>query len=427
METDATGDRVGLAVIRGLLAADVTGPLVGPWPWPRFGADSIVSSTVISRSPSRPVRPTPRWHAGSAVPGKPSGSASPAAGKNGDRRGRARPSELDRRLPPTAATARCAAPQVEAGHTPATRSETMQPPPLPLPPARKPETTPIDLREAFVANGGFLNRSLPASPPWRPLVRLEPGLPARDVRNVAPLQIAAAVDGIQASLVFTVTVGRPSFLVYVAAGAVGPTHRLARVAERLVVLASLRDARRLQATTGDLPVVALDALSSPALAWHHAAVVPDWRQQLEWEIVTACAADGRFVLVDGSIDRYVGIPGLIGCVKKPEAAYAVDEAELYQLPVGHRSDAFRVEPHTTVEQRWYGAYLRLHPPFAFHTFGLVVVQTTDPELLDAAAAACFAQRQKIGNGDPRADRHLLPIRRCEEALRARRPPHFSAR
>ena len=303
----------------------------------------------------------------------------------------------------------------------------MQPIAVPLPPARKPKTTPIDLREVFVANGGFLQRSLPASPPWRPLVRLEPGRPARDVRDLAPLQIAAAVDGIEASLVFTVTKGRPSFLVYVAAGSLGPNQRLVRVAERLAVLASPRDARRLQATTGDLPVVALDALSSQALAWHHAAVVPDWREQLEREVVTACATDGRFVLVDGSIERYVGIPGLIGCVKNAEAAYAVDEAELYDLPVGHRSGVFRVEPHTTAEQRWYGAYLRLHPPFAFHTFGLVVVQTTDPELLDAAAAACFAQRQKIGNDDPRADRHLWPIRRCEEALRARRPPYFSAR
>lgn len=303
----------------------------------------------------------------------------------------------------------------------------MQPTPVPLPPARKPETAPIDLREAFVANGGFPGRALPASPPWRPRVRREPGSPARDIRDVEPLQIATAVDGVQSSMVFTVTEGRPSFLVYVAAGAVGPDHRLVRVAERLVVLASVRDASRLQQTSAGLPVVALDALSSQALAWHHAAVVPDWREQLEREVVTACATDGRFVLVDGSIERYVGIPGLIGCVKTAEAAYVVDEAELHKLPVGHRSGVFRVEPHTTTEQRWYGAYLRLHPPFAFHTFGLVVVQTTDPDLLDAAAAACFAQRQKIGNGDPRADRHLWPIRRCEEALRARRPPHFSAR
>jgi hypothetical protein len=303
----------------------------------------------------------------------------------------------------------------------------MQPTPLPLPPGRKPETAPIDLREAFLANGGFPGRALPASPPWRPQVRLEPGLPARDVRDVKPLQISASVDGVQSSMVFAVTEGRPSFLVHVAAGAVGPTHRLARIAERLVVLASVRDVSRLQENSAGLPVVALDALSAQALAWHHAAVLPDWRQQLERQIVAASAIDGRFVLVDGSIDRYVGISGLVGCVKNPEAAYAVDESELYDLPVGHRSRAFRVEPHTTTEQRWYGAYLRLHLPFAFHTFGLVVVQTTDPELIDAAAAACFAQRQTLPSDDPRADRHLWPIRRCEEWLRARRPPHFDAR
>jgi hypothetical protein len=303
----------------------------------------------------------------------------------------------------------------------------VQPTPLPLPPARKPETSPIDLQEAFRANGGFLGQALPASPPWRPQVRLEPGPPARDIREVEPLQISAAVDGVQSSLVFTVTEGRPSFLVYVAAGAVGPTHRLVRVAERLVVLASVRDASRLQKSSAGLPVVALDALSAQAIAWHHAAVLPDWRQQLERETVTASATDGRFVLVDGSIDRYVGTSGLVGCVKSPEASYAVDEAELYDLPVGHRSRVFRVEPHTTAEQRWYGAYLRLHPPFAFYTFGLVVVQTTHPGLIDAAAAACFAQRQKLPSDDPRADRHLWSIRRCEEWLRARRPPHFDAR
>ena len=215
----------------------------------------------------------------------------------------------------------------------------MQPRALPLPPAQKPETAPVDLRQLFRNNGGLIDRPLPACPPWRPQVRLEPNLPGRDLGEVEPLRLAAAIDGIQTSMLFSIIEGRPAFLTYVAAGAVGPTHQLTRVAERLLLLASVQDAEQLETTACGVQVVALDALSPPALAWHHDAAVPDFRQQLEAQIVAAAAADGGHVLVDGAIDRCVAVPeDLIGCVKDPESAYAVDESQLYKLPVGHRSD-----------------------------------------------------------------------------------------
>lgn len=295
------------------------------------------------------------------------------------------------------------------------------PSPLPLPPQT---SQPADLRVLLHAIGPCWQRTLPPAASWRPQLRFTPdGQPCEVAGGAASPSIAAAIDGVQRTTLLTLRQHRPITLVQVGAAAYGPAGCLA-IEERIAVLASQLDHSFVDgpARNAGVPVVLLPAVSPQAVRWHTDAAIRDFRTQLEHLCTETAvkAANGKLILVDGSIRTtgHLG-PGLVGVVKSTDSVHEADTDALYRLKPGWISRPFQILPDTLSEQPVWSAYLRLHEPFASHTFGLVRLETADASTLLPAATACFEHRQPLGADDPRADRHLAPVREVEEVLKAR--------
>jgi hypothetical protein len=287
-----------------------------------------------------------------------------------------------------------------------------------------------DLEAFFHAVGHFSGeRGLTATPQER----AEPDVAAEllDAGNsridADPMPVAAFVDGIQAALVVTHRDHRPVYLNYVAAGAVGggPAGAVPLgLEESLTLVCSTVDREWADEVRGTIPVEELPVEYPPDVERAAVQILGGAREQRERALVEDLVRQGRAPLVlDGSL---VGRPfqrELVGVVKTTRRKYLADERCLFGLPAGWRSPRFKIPAGTAgsgIDR--YSCYLRMvnaeHSPW---NFGLIRLESFDPDLLDPLAARCLLERQSSASGDARWDRHLTSIRAVEEFLRSCRP------
>lgn len=288
-----------------------------------------------------------------------------------------------------------------------------------------------DLRSFFRAVGRFSGqRALQSAPPERvdadhPVEMLE-HLTARVVAD--PLEVAAWCDGIQASLVVTHREHRPVYLSYVAAGAVADWGRPVAVDERLEVVCSEADEEWVDSVRATIPSRILSVTSPPEVEGAAVAALGAGREAAERRLAEEQITRPGVVAVDGGL---VGRPSrapdrLVGYVKSAQRRYLPDESVLYGLAPGWRSPMFRIPAGAGSAKARYSAYVRLHDAsHAGWAHGLIRVETFSKDLIGPAAARALAERQSAASGDGRWDRHLGPIRACEEFLRARRPSVYT--
>lgn len=247
-----------------------------------------------------------------------------------------------------------------------------------------------------------------------------------------PLPVDGFVDGVQSSLIVTYREHRPIYLTYQAAGAVGPNASLVGLKERLTLIASVADAdwvAEVNTAESPLPVQEIAALSPLDVEREAYLTVGDWRDRLERSLVEELVDAGTGpLIVDGSLrDRPYSL-ALHSVVKDVASTkYLPDERALFGLPVGWRSPVFRIPAGNAggaVVDR-YSCYVRLHDATARGwNFGMIRLETFDPDRLMALGVRAMAERQSPRSGDGRWDRHLASVAITEKVLRSRRPNVF---
>lgn len=258
-----------------------------------------------------------------------------------------------------------------------------------------------------------------------------------------PAPVTGFVDGIQSSRVLGYREHIPVVLSYVGAAAVSSDGRPHPVSltERLMLVSSFDDAMWLsdrvsavESATGSygMPEIVPVAPEHPYLA--EAAVrdaVGLMREAAERRAAhdALSAATGRGLLViDGALSHRGTSSRLLGVVKTARTKYLADETQLWSLPEGVMSDAFRIPAGSSpgCDRDRFSCYLRLHDASAAAwNFGLVRLETHSLDLLEPAAAMCMGNRQFGRSGDGRWDRHLHGVRAVEDYLRERRPRFLS--
>lgn len=289
---------------------------------------------------------------------------------------------------------------------------------------------PYDLREFFHALGFFsTSRALTEAPP----VRLECDIPVELLDpdpvlvQAAPLDVAGFVDGIQHAVCVTYRGHRPVYLVYVAAGAASADGRLVSLRERMQVMVSHVDSEWLRELGTTIPSVELAADRPDEVAHAALSTLGGDREALERALVSEMADTATgFVVVDGNLVARPVRDRVVGVVKTTHRRYLPDESVLWGLPVGWRSPRFRIpEGSQGVQADRFSCYMRLHDASRqAWNFGLIRLETFDPDLLDPLCALAMQERQPVGALDRRFDRHLSGVRAVEDLLRARRPPVF---
>lgn len=291
--------------------------------------------------------------------------------------------------------------------------------------------TNIDLRPFLRAMGGTPTRA-PLDVPERD----EPDDPA-ELLEEAPQKVATPpaseavfIDGIQLSTVLTYRSHRPVTLVAAAAGAVDANMEPQYVVENYEVLCGRDDLDWIVERECPLAVrVVCDSREPVEVERATAADLRAARDGLEI-LVTADMlddlGDGHSVVVDGHLAGRPADHRLTGVIKSTNSRLLQDESVLWDLPEGWRSPKFKVPTnHGGPSAQRYSCYVRLRPasnrPWSY---GLVRVETYDPDLLDQAAATALAFRQPAGTHDTRGDRHLAPIAMVERWLRSRRPAYL---
>jgi hypothetical protein len=291
-----------------------------------------------------------------------------------------------------------------------------------------------DLRQLFRAVGRFSGTAaLTSSPPDRTDIDGEIELldePSAPV-EAEPAAAAAYIDGIQASLVVTHREHRPVFLSYVGAGAVDAQRRGLTVEEKLELVCSHLDREWVDGLGSSVPVDEHACELPPDVERAALQALGGQRAHLEQVVCDrvlaatdpASGGAGGLVVVDGALGLRSYDARLAGVIKTHGAKYLPDERVLYGLPQGWRSPRFRL-PAGVAGGRTerFSCYLRLfdasHHAWAY---GLIRIETHRLEELEPFAARCLRERQPSGSRDARGDRHLAPIRACEDLLRSRRP------
>lgn len=288
-----------------------------------------------------------------------------------------------------------------------------------------------DLRAFFHAVGHFSGQRALTS---NPTDRESPSIPVEMLEkhpqpvSAKPLTIAAFVDGIQAAIAVTYREHRPVYLNYVSAGAVAEAGRLIDVREKLSVVASSEDSDWVNSLGQNIPFEEL--LEKDPLEVEKAALanLAGDRESYERTLVEDLTLKEIGPLgLDGSLVGRPHLNSLLGIVKTTRRKYLADERVLYGLKAGWRSPIFMIpEDSAGKAPDRYSCYLRLfsaeEKPW---NFGLIRLEAFTPDPLDALAARALIERQNPAGGDPRFDRHLVSVRACEDALRARRPNVFS--
>ena len=293
-------------------------------------------------------------------------------------------------------------------------------PPTPWPPP----VCPVDLK-SFVKNLAALpSHGGATAGQYRPTHVLIETRPQRIATD--PLPFVGFLDGIQTRCVAGRIQHRDVTLAYVAAGTVLDTTLLA-VEERLAALCSVQDEPRVRAALTGVPVVALPEL----LPWNVALATDEWidstRRVLEKEaLANAPVAPGHYVVVDGSLPPVTDRTDAVGVVKDALSTVWLADPGLLPTDAGWRSPALRIPAMKAGERPRLTAFVRLRDATGSHPWGfsLIRVETFEEcgvEVLDAAAALAFSQRQPLGSGDPRAEIQLAGMYRTEQVLKARSP------
>lgn len=289
----------------------------------------------------------------------------------------------------------------------------------------------IDLRRFFQAVGNFGGqRALLTSPIEREdnTSNIEMLEDERQKITSTPLLVADWMDGIQASLLITHKDHRPIYLNYTAAGAVSSWDTLSGFKEKLEVVCSEVEWDWLYPLAQGLEVTPLGINSPPELEQRAISHLATRRASLEKLLAEELFRKRRKgnLVVDGSLLQRPVNKKIIGVIKSTVRKYLPDESVLWGMPAGWRSPMFKIPKGHGAPADRFSAYVRL---FSANdkawSFGLVRIETFDPTLINPMAARCILEKQNPAAGDPRFDRHLYPIRACEELLRARRPNVFT--
>ena len=243
--------------------------------------------------------------------------------------------------------------------------------------------------------------------------------------------VAGFVDGVQSAIVLTYRDRRPVYLSHTAAGVMslkcGPVASM----EAVTLIASATDEQWIAELGTDIPRELLSSELPPDLERDAHRLLAMMRDKVERGIVEDAlkehlAVTDRPLVLDGSLQGRPQDSRLVGVVKTVRTQYLEDERVLYSLQAGWRSPMFRIPGRGESKDR-YSSYLRLHDrEQAAWSFGIVRLETYLPEQIDNLARVAMSVRQPIGARDARADRHLAPVRACEEFLRSRRPGLFDA-
>jgi len=288
---------------------------------------------------------------------------------------------------------------------------------------------PHDLRQLFRAVGRFSRQqALTSSPPDRQDIDGHVDLLDDECAPVdaAAATVAAWIDGIQASMVITHRAHRPVYLSYMAAGAVDGRREPVTTSDRLEIVCSHLDREWVDSLGSTVPVDEHACEAPPDVERAALDTLGGGRAALEHQVTDRMcerAPAGQLVVVDGAVGTRSDHAQIAGVVKTHSRRYLPDETVLYGLPTGWRSPRFKV-PAGVAGGRTdrYSCYLRLHPADdQAWAYALIRLETHRLDLLEPLAARCLVERQPLGAADARVDRHLAPIRICEDFLRARRP------
>lgn len=291
--------------------------------------------------------------------------------------------------------------------------------------------TEIDLRPFLRAMGGAPTRGALDVPE-----REEPEVPAELLDSAssrvtaAPITKAVFIDGIQSNSVLTYRTHRPVTLVAEAAGAVDEQLKPRHVIENFEVLCAREDFDWVMEHDCPLSVrVVSESLEPTVVERATSADLKNARDGLEILLAADlldAAEDGERVLVDGHLANRPDDHRLGGIIKSTETRLLSDESVLWGLPEGWRSPRFVMpENYGGLSAQRYSCYVRMRPagdrPWGF---GLIRVESYDPDQLDELAATALAFRQPAGTHDARGDRHVAPVAMVEKWLRARRPGYL---
>lgn len=300
-----------------------------------------------------------------------------------------------------------------------------------------------DLRTMFHAIGGLRTINEPPDVDdlaERPDSFEDIDLYDEDARPIGatPADVAAWVDGIQASMRVCYREHRVVRLMFVAAGAVTTTLDPVMLEddtgqlqparhEQLQLLVSATDDPWVDQIRGNVPKFVLDETNPADLERESAATPGRLREQAETRLVTQLlGANLGLIAVDGALSRHHnGDRRLVGIIKSTGTRYLPDEQVLFDLPAGWRSPRFTLKGRGDTHDRT-SCYLRLAASDNQRwNHALIRLETHDPDLLDPVAAACLKQVQFDPTADSRFDRQVQPIRGVEKWLRARQPAIFS--
>lgn len=296
--------------------------------------------------------------------------------------------------------------------------------------------TPVhDLRTFFraVGSNGYA-RALSTTPTERPEtdtpVELLETAPSKV--TAAPLPVAGFLDGIQAALCVTHIEHRPVYLAYCAAGAVAHGMRPLGVKEELFAVAAGLDREWFDGLGTTIPVEELISELPPDIERDAHRLLGTHRDGLERGLVSdlvmlGLVTDDAPLVVDGSLRGRPVTRSLVSVVKTTARKYLPDERVLFGLPAGWRSPLFKIPAGAAGNGvDLYSCYVRMFDASqAAWSFGLIRLETHDPQQLEPLAAMALGQRQGQGTGDARFDRHLAGVRATEDFLRARRPSVFN--
>lgn len=284
----------------------------------------------------------------------------------------------------------------------------------------------VDLRAFFDRLGGFGGAGgFELDIDERP----EPENPAElidthplDITGVEAEPFSVYVDGIQHALCATRVEGRPIHLLYAAAGGAVPS---------LGEMIGRRESLTISCAEPEAPM--FDDLGIPMVV--HTEDNPPWLERRAGDLLAGLRETAereateevlaydptRLVAVDGTLVGRTDNPRLVGVVKTTRRRYLADESVIYRLPEGWRSPRFILDSDGADR---FSCYLRLFNPGRRRwDFGLIRIETRDPDLLDEACAAAWGGRSVPGS-DPRWDRHLAGMVLCEQMLKASRPIVF---
>lgn len=267
-----------------------------------------------------------------------------------------------------------------------------------------------------------------------PKPRLLPENPAEildkptKIVGVSPAPIEGYIDGIQASRVLSWQNQRPIVLQYAAAGLLTPEMVLKHGVEQLGLFCAEEDKHLVDGVVPDDMVVTTNATEPDDVTRNAVANIHKWRETLELTIAQKAIgtnSSGGLVVCDGSLIGHKPHRNLVGLIKTVNTRYLADETVLWSLPFSWRSSIFKMPPNRGHLDVTWSCYLRLTDAQNHRwDYGLVRLESFNPDLLEPLAAQVLNSRQNVGNTDPRGDRHIGPIAAVETHLKARRSPIF---